>query len=133
MLTNHLYNYAAFFERIMYRVSKDYVKEMVTIVEYRHIFGFLFDENGPLTVEQELEIFHRVEKNIRQMFPLFQIKIIICALKIIGVPHVNSMLKDLEENVDHPLYSMVAGFDAVNEEDYCLPLDGFLEQVMLTK
>jgi len=60
MLTNHLYNYADFFERIIYRSSKNYVKEMVTIVEYRHIFGFLFDEEGPLSVERELEIFYRV-------------------------------------------------------------------------
>ncbi len=51
MLTNHLYNYAAFFEKILYRSSKSYIKEMVTLVEYRHIFGFVFDENGPLTVE----------------------------------------------------------------------------------
>ena len=84
MLTNHLYNYANFFERVIYRASKNYIKEMVTIVEYRHIFGFLFDEDGPLSVERELEIFYRVEKNIKQLFPLFQIKVIICALKIVG-------------------------------------------------
>ena len=64
MLTDHLYNYAAFFERILYRVSKDYLKENVTIVELRHILGNIFDEEGFLSVERELEIFHRVQKNI---------------------------------------------------------------------
>jgi hypothetical protein len=51
MLTNHLYNYATFFKKILYRSCKSYIKEMVTLVEYRHIFGMVFDENGPLTVE----------------------------------------------------------------------------------
>jgi hypothetical protein len=32
---------------------------MVTFVEFRHIFGFLFDENGPLSLERELAIFKR--------------------------------------------------------------------------
>lgn len=58
MLTNQLYNYAPFFKRILFRVSKSYIKEMVTIVEYRHIFGFLFDEDGPLSLERELDIFY---------------------------------------------------------------------------
>jgi len=133
MLTNHLYNFKPLFEKILYRSSKNYVKEMVTLVEYRHIFGFVFDDNGPLTVEEELEIFHRVELNIRQMFPLFRIKIINCALKFAGIPHTISMLKAIAENVGSPYYSMIAGFDAVNEEDYNMPLDDMLEQVLITK
>jgi hypothetical protein len=60
MLTNHLYNYASFFERILFKVSKSYIKEIVTVVEYRHIFGFLFDEEGPISLEREIEIFYRV-------------------------------------------------------------------------
>lgn len=64
MLTDHLYNFAPFFERILYRVSKDYIKENVTIVEYRHILGNIFDEEGFFSVERELEIFNRVQTNI---------------------------------------------------------------------
>lgn len=133
MLTNHLYNFAPLFEKILYRASKNYIKEMVTIVEYRHIFGMVFDDNGPLTVEQELQIFKRVEMNIRQMFPLFRIKIINCALKFAGVPHTKAMLKAIADNVGSPNYQMIAGFDAVNEEDYNMPLDDMLEQIMITK
>jgi hypothetical protein len=59
MLTNHLYNYADFFERILFKVSKSYIKEIVTVVEYRHIFGFLFNEEGPISLEQEIDIFYR--------------------------------------------------------------------------
>jgi hypothetical protein len=67
MLTNYLYNYALFFERILLRVCKRYLHELVTIVEFRHIFGFLMrdgEEPGKpinLTVEEELEIFDRVQ------------------------------------------------------------------------
>jgi hypothetical protein len=60
MLTNQLYNYAEFFEKILLKVSKNYIKENVTVVEYRHIFGFLFDENGPISLEKEIDIFYRV-------------------------------------------------------------------------
>jgi hypothetical protein len=54
MLTNHLYNYAAFFKKILHHVTMNYIEEMVTIVEYRHIFGMLFDDDGPISLDQEL-------------------------------------------------------------------------------
>jgi hypothetical protein len=45
MLTNDLYNYEPFFEKILYKVSKNYLKEMVTVIEIRHIFGMIFDDD----------------------------------------------------------------------------------------
>ena len=45
IMTNDLYNYAPFFERILYRISKNFVKEMVTVLELKHIFGFVFDDD----------------------------------------------------------------------------------------
>ena len=61
-LTFELYNYDYFFEKVLYRVSKDYIKEMATIVEYRHIFGCLFnDKHEALSLEDELAIFYRVQ------------------------------------------------------------------------
>ena len=64
MMTMELYNYHMFFEMILYRVCKNLVKEMVTVVEWKHIFGMVFDEDGPLSLERELAIFTRVEKQI---------------------------------------------------------------------
>jgi hypothetical protein len=60
MMTLELYNYAQFFEMIMYRVCKNMVKECVTVIEWKHIFGMVFDEDGPLSLERELAIFERV-------------------------------------------------------------------------
>jgi hypothetical protein len=33
---------------------------MVTVIEFKHIFGGLFDEDGPLSLEREIAIFNRV-------------------------------------------------------------------------
>jgi hypothetical protein len=44
----------------MYRVSSNLLKQCVTIVEWKHIFGMIFDDEGPLSLERELAIFERV-------------------------------------------------------------------------
>jgi len=64
MMTYELYNYHTFFEAILFRVSKNLIKQMVTVVEWKHIFGMVFDDDGPLPLEKELAIFVRVEKLI---------------------------------------------------------------------
>ena len=65
MLTNDLYNYEPFFEKILYKVCKNYLKEMVTVLEIRHIFGMIFDDDHkPIPLEKEIEIFHRVQLTI---------------------------------------------------------------------
>jgi len=71
MMTYELYNYHTFFEAILYRVSKNLLRQMVTVVEWKHIFGMVIDENGPISIEKELAIFTRVQGLIQQMFPLF--------------------------------------------------------------
>ena len=64
-LTFALYNYKPFFERILYRVTRDFMREMVTVVEYKHILGCLFDDDGnTIPLEEELAIFDSCVKNI---------------------------------------------------------------------
>lgn len=50
-MTYELYNYHTFFEAILYRVSKNLLKQMVTVVEWKHIFGMVIDDNGPISIE----------------------------------------------------------------------------------
>ena len=132
MLTNQLYNYASFFKKILHHVSMNYIEEMVTVVEYRHIFGMLFDEEGPLSLDREMAIFQEVYDVLRAQFPLFRMKIIVCGLKIVGKDHIQAMLDavenatKLEEQANNG-YQLVCGFDMVNEEDYNYPIDYFLE------
>ena len=57
-LSFELYYYHEFFSRILYRVTRDFMNEMVTVVEFRHSFGQVFDDNrNLLTLEQELALF----------------------------------------------------------------------------
>jgi len=59
-----LYNYAQFFEMILYRVSKNLVKQCVTVIEWKHIFGCVFNEDGPISLKEEIAIFERVQTQI---------------------------------------------------------------------
>lgn len=60
-LISELYNYAEFFEKILHRVCKNLLKQNVTVVEFKQIFGMVFDEDGFLSLERELAIFERVQ------------------------------------------------------------------------
>ena len=63
-LTNcfiELYYYARFFEMILHRAAKNMIKQTVTVIEWRHILGMVFDEDGVLSLEKELAIFERVQ------------------------------------------------------------------------
>ena len=64
--------------------------------------------------------------------PLFRMKVIVCGLKLAGKSHIQLMLDNIEER-KQDAWSMIAGFDMVNEEDYNAPIDEFLEQILTTK
>ena len=88
-ITFKLYNYKPFFERILYTVSRDFVREMCTVIEYRHIFGCVFDDDGNvIPLEEEIQIFKDCEQKIQQRFPLFRMRLIICGLKMFGNGHI---------------------------------------------
>lgn len=59
-------------------------------------------------------------------------KVIVCGLKVLGKAHIQLMLDNIEER-KQDAWSMIAGFDMVNEEDYSAPIDEFLEQILTTK
>lgn len=61
MMCNELVNYAQFFEMIIYRASKNMVRQTVSIIEWKHHVGHVFNEDGPIGLEKELEIFERVQ------------------------------------------------------------------------
>lgn len=88
MMTLELYNYASFFEMILYRVSKNMIKQCVTVIEWKHIFGMVFNEDGPIGVKGECEIFNKIQAEIRHTIPLFEMRIVVCGLKIVGKDHI---------------------------------------------
>lgn len=71
-MTNDLYNYVHFFEKILYSVCRESIKEMITVCEFRHIFGMLFDDDHKtISLAEEVAIFERVQANLKERFPMF--------------------------------------------------------------
>lgn len=106
--------------------------ELVTVVEYRHIMGCVFDDDGNMiSLEEELAIFSDCIKKIQLRFPLFRMRLIICGLKMFGAGHIQSQI-DAIIAADSKT-NLIAGFDMVNEEDYNPKIDDFLEQIMEAK
>ena len=65
-----------------------FVEQHVNTVEWRHIFGMCFDDNGVLSLEEELAIFEKIQARIREKYPFFNLKLIACGLKVLGPPHI---------------------------------------------
>ena len=81
-----------------------------------------------ISLEKELEMFKKVEFDLSQRFPGFQLKIIVCGLKVVGRPHVKAMLDavvECKKEID-----MVVGFDLVCEEDWNPKTDTFLDLIL---
>ena len=65
MLTCDLYNYYEFFEKILFKVCRIFLKQQVFILELRHIFGMIIDDNGKkVGVANEVAIFKRVQEKV---------------------------------------------------------------------
>ena len=131
-MTNDLYNYAPFFERIVMKVFNVCVDENIFICELRHIFGFVFDdERKSIKVRGELEIYDRCVKEMQIKHPLFQCKIIICGLKILGKEHVQGQIDDMMEAQTLEDYKyLISAYDMVNEEDTTPAIQEFANLIM---
>lgn len=132
--TDDLYNYKPFFTRIVRHVFETCVAENVFLVELKHIFGFVFEEQHfdterkTIPVAEELEIFHSVLQEFKKEHPDFEVRLVVCGLKIFGPDHVKAMFDNTVEGLQHPDYKyLIAGYDTVNEEDTCPPLEDFFE------
>ena len=69
------------------------MNELVTVVEYKHILGCVFDDEGnKIPLEEELDIFDRCIKSIKTRYPLFRMRLIICGLKMFGKEHIQSQI-----------------------------------------
>ena len=66
MLCLSLYNYVEFFEYILGKVIRSFIDQHVIIIELRHIFGCVVDDDEkPIGVKAECEIFERVVKQVQ--------------------------------------------------------------------
>jgi hypothetical protein len=130
-MCNALYNFRPFFEKIVYNVTRAYLRETATVIEYVHIFGEVFDDYGTrLTVKEELEIFDKVERELKLRFPAMKIKLIASGLKILGRDHVQKQLDAITEADDD---ERICAYDLVCEEETNPPLDEYLDLLLAAK
>ncbi len=88
-LINDIGKYQEFFKKIIHEVLSKCAKQNIFVVELRHMFGMLFDEERkPVPVEEELRIIQEIVDHIKQDVPHFEMKLITCGLKIVGRPHI---------------------------------------------
>jgi len=133
IMANDLYNYRDFFKKCFYQSMKIFAEQNLLIVEYRHIFGMLFDENNTfLTIEEEVAVIQEVYHQFRAEHPLFEVRIISCGLKVLGTTGVNVSVENTLK-AKRLLPDMVTGYDLVCEEDPNETTLFFLDQIIKLK
>lgn len=76
-LAEKLISYHYFFEKVLYHVCRQFLKETVTVVELRHTFGLIYDDDGNfISLDDEMQLFVRVRAALKERFPMFALKII---------------------------------------------------------
>ena len=130
-ITFLLYNYAPFFERILEHVFQIHAAQNVWIVEFKHIFTCVVDKDDkPIGVEAELEIFDRVLTKFRETYPEFQMRLVVCGLKIVGDEQCQSQIDATQLAQNHEKYKyMIAGYDLVCEEEVSPPIEHYYHMV----
>jgi len=120
-LTFDLYNYEKFMEKIILQVMLDSINEKVFVLEFRHIFGCVFnDKHVVVSLQDEIAMFERCLEKAREVEPSFSCRLISCGLKIVGDGHINTQLECCLQGMKET--NIIAGYDLVCEEDITPPL-----------
>jgi adenosine deaminase CECR1 len=123
-LTFELYNYHEFFREILTHILINSINEKVYIVELKHIFGCLIDDDHNfLDFEHEIKIFLECIEEAKEVEPLLEVRLVVCGLKIFGDAHIKEQIRCCLKGLNK--YEIIAGFDLVNEEDTNPPLKTF--------
>jgi adenosine deaminase CECR1 len=129
--------FVPFFQNTTRKALQACIDQNVYIVEYRHISGMLFDDDKkPLPFIEELKIIRAIVDDLQKTTPVFDFRLILTGLKIVGKSHIDKMLSHLSEGAkaeDKRLVELVAGFDMVNEEDFTPEIDQFSEEILKHK
>lgn len=108
-------------------------KQKLYVVELRHIFGLLFDEDRqPIQLKEEIKIIQSVLDKVRTENHIdprhFHVKLIVTGLKIVGKPHIVKMIDSIVEGREYS--DLITGFDMVNEEDVTPPILHFVPEIL---
>ena len=132
------------------------ILQMITVIEYKHIFGHIYDDHGPIDLNEELEMFYDIQNKLKDRYPLFKIKVIAVGLKKGNYTggsadeHIKSQIeaylasqeytpksassKSTEsEKLQNFCRNLVVGFDMVQEEDTSTPIGEYAEIIYEAK
>lgn len=130
-MTYGLVCFKDFFRRGLLEVCKEAIKDNVNILEVRNLVQITFDENGIISLDDEFELYGSVLEEARKINPDFIMKVIITSPKQLSR---DEFVKQLNSYIYlKKRYSMVAGFDLVNEEDTTPPLKEFVEDIITAR
>lgn len=109
------------------------IKQNLYIVELRHIFGLLFDDDRqPVQLLEEIEIIKNVLDKVRRENNVdakhFHLRLIATGLKIVGKPHIVKMIDTIVEGREYS--DLITGFDMVNEEDVTPAILQFVPEIL---
>ncbi len=125
--------YKEFFKLLLEEILVKCAKQKLYVVELRHIFGLLFDEDRqPVQLEEELKIIQSVLDKVRTENHIdprhFHLRLIVTGLKIVGKPHIVKMIDSIVEGREYS--DLITGFDMVNEEDVTPPILHFVPEIL---
>lgn len=94
------------------------------------LFG---DDKKQVDFIEELRIIRGIVDELKETTPHFELRLILTGLKIVGMSHIEKMLKHIKigsECKDKKLAELIAGFDMVNEEDFTPEIGTFAETIL---
>ena len=151
---NGLVHYHKFYKQALVETAKKAMKDGVKILEIRHAFGRVFNDNcgtkiidkadgkekivgidapfETLTIEEELELYNQAIKEIKEIDPDFELLLITVGFKALGHEHVTEQIESHKYALENG-FDFVTAFDIVNEEDKVKPILYFIDELLEAK
>ena len=123
---SEVFNYQDVYERYMKESFRSIREDGVQRVEYRYLPGLLFNDEGPISMDQETEILNRLSEEETTRNPEFTVGFICTRRK-------NLSSEEMQQTLEH-VYRLaqqypkvVLGFDLVGEEETLNPITHYAE------
>jgi len=103
----------------------------------RHITGNLYDhDKARISLQEELLMFKEVYIELKQDYPNFEFKMMVCGHKWFGKWHIDKMLDHIQQTInsgDEWIKKFIVGLDLINEEDITPAVSSFAESIIPAK
>ena len=151
---DNLVHYHKFFKETLLKSSRRAIKDGVRILEIRHAFGRIINDNWgkvhnqtvdnkevvtwvngsseKLLIKEELELYKEVISELKIEDPYFEIAVIAAGFKSLRHQHAIEQINGYKYAIENG-YDFVTAFDLVNEEDKFEPILYFIDELLEAK